>query len=254
MKALLFSLTILLLLFINLGNIYAQQGNFVLLYNFDQGKGDTVKDLSGKGNDGKITDSAWNPDGKFNGGMEFNGKTSFIEVPHSDSLNIGGDKLTIMAWVNPISFPTGYPTIARKGAVADACWGLDTPSGKLRGFVYVKGSAIIAEGIGIMELKKWNHAAMVYDGKDIRIYLNGKLDMSIKASGDIGQKDGVSVWISKKADEANFLNCVMDDFAILNIALSEAQIKSYMEGGLLKVAVEVSDKIAVSWGSIKNLN
>ena len=253
MKILLFSLVIFLSLNVCLISVHAQQGNFILIYNFDEGKGDTIKDLSGRGNDGKLTDPLWVPDGKFGGGIEFNGNSSLIEVPHRDSLNPGGDKLTIMAWLKPISLPGGHPPIARKGSVTEGCWGLDTPGGKLRGFAYLAGGgALIAEGATVMKLKEWNHTAMVYDGKEIRVYLDGKLDGSVKASGKINEKAGVSVWISKKADEAVFLNSVMDELAILNIGLSEAEIKNYMERGI-KVAVERSGKMATLWGNIRGL-
>lgn len=232
---------------------YAQQEHFILFYSFEEQKGDRVIDLSERGNDGDITDAKWTADGKFGGGMAFNGKTSFIEVPDDASLDPGGDGITIMAWYKPLSFPAGHPPIARKGRVGAGVggWGFDTPNGTLRGFVYLAktGQAVIAQGSSTMVLEEWNHVTMVYDGKEIRVYLNGEVDGSIKASGDINTNDG-SVWISKKANENIYLDGVMDELAILNIALTEAEIKKYMSEGI-SLAVEASGKLAVTWGLIK---
>ena len=109
-------------------SIYAQQGRVILYYNFDEDNGDVARDLSGSGNDGKITNAQWVAGGKIGGGMEFDGKSSLIEVPHNDSLS-PGDQLTIMAWFYPLSIPaSNFGPIARKGTVAESGWGLDVPS------------------------------------------------------------------------------------------------------------------------------
>ena len=227
-----------------------QEENIVILYLFEEGKGDKAVDVSGKGNNGKIIDAEWTKEGKFGGGLEFNGKSSLIEVEHHDSLVPGGDKITVEAWFKPLSFPTGHPPIARKGSVAESGWGFDTPGGRLRGFVYTApGNAAIAEGKSTMKLNEWNHVAMVYDGKELRVYLNANLDGSVARSGDIN-KNTASVWIGKKADEAIWLHGILDDLCTWNIARSEAEIKEDMKG--LKVAaVKASGKLTLSWGAIK---
>jgi hypothetical protein len=58
-------------------------------------------------------------------------------------------------------------------------------------------------------------------------------------------------WIGKKANEAVFLDGVLDEIAIFNIGLNEAQLRTYMESGL-SLAVEPSFKLAISWAEIKS--
>jgi hypothetical protein len=250
-------LVVFVSIFISFGLIYAQEANMVLLYKFDEKTGDTAKDLSGKGNDGIIVDAEWVPDGKFGGGMEFNGATSLIEVPHKDNLNPGGNEMSVLAWFKPITFPGGHPPIARKGQVGAGvgCWGVDTPNGTVRGFTYMAkdGVAQISQGGSTMTQGEWNHLAMIYDGEELNVYLNGELDGSIPVSGDINENDGTSVWIGKKANEAVFLHGILDEIAIFNVGLTEDQLKTFMEGGV-NLAVEYSDKLAISWGEIKTGN
>ena len=251
----LLSLVVIVTVFMGLGLAYAQEENMVLLYKFDENTGDTAKDLSGKGNDGVIADAEWVPDGKFGGGMEFNGTSSLIEVPHNDNLNPGGDELSVIAWFKPTSFPGGHPPIGRKGEVGAGvgCWGFDTPNGTLRGFTYMAkdGVAQISEGATTMTQGEWNHIAMIYDGEELNVYLNGKLDMSTPVSGDINENDGAALWIGKKANEAVFLNGILDEIAIFNVGITEAQLKTFMDGGV-NIAVESIGKLAISWGEIKS--
>jgi hypothetical protein len=255
-----FSLLIVIITVIFMGliseGVYAQHENFVLLYTFDRDEGGVAKDLSGKGNDGMIADAMWTADGKFGGGMEFNGTTSLIEVPHDDSLNPGGDQITIMTWFKPLSFPEGHPPIARKGQVGAGvgCWGFDTPNGTPRGFTYMAetGAPSIAQGASTMVEGEWNHLAMVYDGTQVRVYLNGQLDGTTDITGNINENNDVPVWIGKKATEDIFLHGIIDDLAILNVGLSEAQIINYMENSLSMTSkVDASGKMAISWGEIK---
>jgi len=80
--------------------------NLVGYWNFDDG---TANDLSGNGNNGTFMGNAVlnnNPDTVF-GGFEYsldlnfnNSNTDWVEIPHSDSLNITHE-LTILLWIRP---------------------------------------------------------------------------------------------------------------------------------------------------------
>ena len=112
------------------------------------------------------------------------------------------------------------------------------------------GVAQISPGGSVMVEGEWNHVAMIYDGKDLNVYLNGEEDASIPVSGDINENNATSVWIGKKANEAVFIDGVLDEIAIFNVGITEAQLKTFMEGGI-NIAVEPSGKLAASWGKIK---
>ena len=241
--------SIALLFCLGLNCFAAFEEETVLLYLFDEETVDEATDLSELENHGEITDAEWTADGKNGGALVFDGASSLIEVPHHDSLSPGGDALTIEAWFKPTSFPAGHPPIARKGSVAESGWGFDTPGGKIRGFVYTApGSAAVAQGTTTMKLDTWHHVAMVYDGEEVRIYLDGELDGEVARKGDINENDA-SVWIGKKANENIWLDGALDELRILNIAITEEQIQEDMEG--IVFAVEVTGKLTTTWGRIK---
>ena len=238
-----------LLLYFAVSCFAALEENTVLIYLFDEETADEATDLSEFENHGEITDAEWTKDGKLGGALVFDGASSLIEVPHHDSLFPGGDELTIEAWFKPASFPAGHPPIARKGSVPESGWGFDTPGGNIRGFVYTApGDAAVAQGTTPMKVDTWHHLAMVYDGKELRIYLDGELDGEVPRKGDINETEA-SVWISKKANESIWLDGTLDELRILNIAISEEQIQADMEG--IAFAVEVTGKLTTTWGGLK---
>ena len=69
---------------------FAQDEHTVLLYTFETGAGNTVKDLSGNGNDGELMGPKWG-EGNPGGGLTFggNGPRDFVEIPGSESLDLG---------------------------------------------------------------------------------------------------------------------------------------------------------------------
>lgn len=72
--------------------------SLVVQYNFDQGAGETAKDLSSYGNDGKIVKAEYLEefDGR-QGVLRFDGEASVLNCPDSDSLYFGGD-LSFEMW------------------------------------------------------------------------------------------------------------------------------------------------------------
>ena len=74
----------------------AQDEHTILLYTFESGAGKTVKDLSGKRNDGELMGPKWG-EGNPGGGLKEtpyqkhfagNGPRDFIEIPDSESLDL----------------------------------------------------------------------------------------------------------------------------------------------------------------------
>lgn len=75
--------------------------------------------------------------------------------------------------------------------------------------------------------------------------------MEVQQLHRVSTKTGASVWIGRKASDDIYLHGTMDDLAVINIALTEVEIKRYMGGGI-KAAVNALGKLAVSWGEIKS--
>src|SRR5262245_36486380 len=68
-------------------------------WSFDQSSGTTVRDLSGNGNTGTLINGPIWSSGKFAYGLSFSGGDQYVEIAHSDSLNVTRE-LTLSAWIH----------------------------------------------------------------------------------------------------------------------------------------------------------
>ena len=110
MKNLILILCLTSLMIISFNNIDAaiNPDSIVGIWLLDEGQGDTVKDTSGNGNDGKIINAKWT-NGKFGKALEFNGSAR-VEIPPSESIDDFRDGFTYLLWVKPTAAPPNVNT------------------------------------------------------------------------------------------------------------------------------------------------
>jgi len=91
----------------------AGEKDLVGYWRFDEKKGDVAYDSSGNNNHGKIYNGTW-ADGKTGTALKFDGKSAYVEVPKSASLD-NLKQITLTAWVKiPISAtPATHSIFAR---------------------------------------------------------------------------------------------------------------------------------------------
>ena len=179
-----------LCLLVTLPSLAFEVDDVIGVWLFDDGKGDTAKDSSGNGNDGKlIAKPTWVKNGKFGGSLEFTAtKTHNVRVPLTYS-----DSLTVAMWAS-------YTNLASNniGLIHIQAGDLDNgnPDTKIVG-MWVENSSllwgrIIPAGAGKVNFAKneklkadiWYHIAMVIDPqtKKATQYVNAK------AVGDVDYK------------------------------------------------------------------
>lgn len=237
------------MLFYTIGET-AVKDSLVFYLPFDEGKDDTAEDKSGNGNNGAIKGGAKWVDGKSGKALEFNGADSFVEVQHSDSLNLTAE-LTVAGWLN-VHEKVQYGGIIDKWEqAANSFKGylLQSSTGYAAGMLVGSGGAYVAVRLEDAPLEEWIHIAMTWDGKTMTAYLNGKE----YGAEDVVMQPAVAgpMFIGKRAHGANaFFKGVIDELAIFNKALSPDEIQSVMNGVIM--AVYPSGKAALTWGALKN--
>lgn len=138
----------------------------VARWDFDEGKGDVLRDTSGYGNHGKIHGAKWVRSGKGYA-LRFDGVDDYVDCGNGPSLDIRGP-ITLEAWVHPDAPAIAEPGLAGKFFDSYALTYYKTGSC----YMYISGGGNNA--YGAIEVGKWSHVAGVFDGKTIRFYVNGR--------------------------------------------------------------------------------
>lgn len=225
-----------------------------LYLEFDETSGDVVKDSSGNKNDGKIIGTTVKRvSGKFGGGVEIDAtQGNYVQVPNSPSLN-PTDEITITVWLN-LAEAGGNRRILQKGTPgSDDQYRLLLEGGGTFFRIHIRGLTPVdrIQTTGLFSLNEWHHAAGVYDGKKMRIYLDGKETASADATGKIPVVDG-PMFIGTKwqnAPSGDYWKGKMDEVMVFSRALSADEIAKLIQESV--VAVEPKAKLATTWAQLK---
>jgi hypothetical protein len=126
---------------------------------------------------------------------------------------------------------------------------------KFRAHIWTSdGTAHYFDGKTSVELETWYHIAQTYDGKILKLYVNGKEDGNVSFSGDIivtAQPIRIGGGANVGAAPLHTPG-IIDEVAIFNEALEQEDIPNLMNNGLSwMIAVSSMGKLATTWSSIK---
>ena len=224
---------------------------------FEENGGNVVKDVV-SGHDGKIKGTLKRVgNGKFGSALEFPGKgDSYIRIEHADVFN--ADPYTFVAWVKLEAASWQY-IVWRNGDVWPEAnnvrhldiwihqddypvfmWHVKGKEGR------IDGKTVIADGT-------WHHVAKVYDGKNVQMFIDGKLEGE-KPSGGTLDTSKSPIWIGARPGNIAATG-LFDEVGFFTKALSKAQLNGVMNNGLTDyAAVEAAGKATTTWGLLKTSN
>jgi hypothetical protein len=214
--------------FTTLPDIPITDPNLVGWWKFDEGSGAIALDRSGHGNHGTLQgDSKWvaGYDGEA---LEFDGTGDYVDCGNGADLTITGD-ITLMCWIKVAAFSKTWETIVAKGdnsyrmsrgpGDGDSIhFGCNGPSG---------GNLNAAT---IVTTDTWRHAALVYDGSNKIVYIDGFEDARVASTGSINVSS-YNLFIGENSQARNrHLTGLVDDVRLYNKVLTPDEIKDAMRG------------------------
>jgi len=199
------------------------------------GDGD-VNDSMG-GNTATLTDITFE-EGKVGQAFSFNGVSSCIKIPASQSLDVGaGDGFTIMAWIKPADVEGLHPLIQWSDNNMLNLWIGIRPSenGVLRGDITdTEGNHFLVSHPEVLVSGIFQHIAFTYDKASGvgTLYVNGVIVARRQLGSQLVAKTKGDLWISPidkrpgnwSTDRA--FAGVMDEIALYNRALSASEIQA----------------------------
>ncbi len=204
--------------------------NLIGGWKFDESSGTIAYDSSGNGNDGTLEDGPIVVEGKFGQALAF--EDSRIAIPASDSLtaDLFQGSFTLSAWINPNRTGDTWQQIFR--SMREDNTSNDTlflnNDGRLSWRGRIGGGwagGMCETASDIVPADQWTHVAVVGDGTNFRIYVNGALSQESAFQTTDGSNatyyiGGDPTWIGES------YSGIIDDVRIYNVALSAEEIEA----------------------------
>lgn len=166
--------------------------------------------------------------------LSFDGVDDEVTMPSSSALKLA-NTLTVEGWIYPTA-QNNYSAVVIKGTGADGhcnyLIGQTDTSGEYR--FRLDGSGYPTVTVSGISLNKWTHIAGVYDGSNVKVYVNGELGGSMAYSGSIATTDkSLVLGHDKYASTSRFFKGIIDEVRIWNTARTQAQIQNNMNAELI---------------------
>lgn len=221
--------------------------DFAGVWLFDEGKGNTVKDLTDNGNDGEFDGPKW-IDGKFGKALEFDGSPKYVIIEHNDLFNFEDDDFTVGCWMDSQNLDA-YVVIKRNGGAG--FWAMSSSIDRDSGvFIFEGGGQHIDDGKTEIVEQGWHHTVAVRRKGVISLYVNGKKDTERNVGANMDNPAPLKFggWGSE-----NLIGGLDEVFiSKKGVALEEEDIQFLAEEGWeTALAVSPSGKSATTWGALK---
>jgi len=196
------------------------------LWHFDEGKGQTLRDTSSYGNNGTLLnmdDSAW-VKGKFGKGLHFDKIDDFILVKNSPSLNPSSE-ITLEVWIKPEDIVNFQDIFCKRWESDKNGYELQIKSTGKGG----EGKICFTIGDGenihtlltppqVVVLGKWQNIAATYDGKKMRIYVDGN-EVASKEIGKVNiAPNNRDLFLGRYQSKAYHFKGIIDEVRISDVA------------------------------------
>ena len=249
--ALVFSIGVLCLLAFASLEALELTDDLVLAFSFEEGAGNTVKDLSQQGNNGEIVGSPSWVDGKLGKALHFDGAT-YVLAPH---IPFNERDLTVQLWIRP--------EMNTPEEVVFSQHELNAANLSLHFRVY--STSVIRFGFYSNDLdspptslgkNEWHNLTFTLDGSDNtrKIYIDGQeIASDVSASAYLGTTGDVRIggWERPTKPENPFYQIYSGDIDEVRVWYRLLNEEEMIESMDTEMPVEPLGKIATTWGEIK---
>jgi hypothetical protein len=226
--------------------------DLVLCFSFDEGKGDTVKDLSPEGNDGTIQGNLKWVNGKFGKALYFDGST-WVVAPH---IPFDNRSFTVQMWVKP-EMVSGEELVFSQNQSGSANLSLHFriySDSRIRMGFYANDLDAPA---GFVKKNEWHNLTFWFDvsDKSRKIYIDGEERASGTATSAYLGTTGNTMIGRWEIGGGQYYHGAIDEVRVWHKPLSEDEIVDSMNMDSDKLMgagpVELEDKLAMMWSAIK---
>lgn len=164
--------------------------------------------------------------------LDFDGTDDKIGILDSPELN-PENGMTLEAWINAEEWQSSIwagVIISKQGTSPDKGYCLSAgENGRVEFTVSIEEAWVSVSTPQILGTNAWYHVAGVYDGSQVKIYINGILYNTEDADGDLTEGTGVVMNIGDNPTwTGRFWNGRLDEIRLWEIARSQEEIQNHM--------------------------
>lgn len=243
MRTTLSVLSLFIIATLSLANV-AEDG-LVAYWPFDEGTGKAAEDVTGNGHDGKFAGAPKWVDGKFGTALEFDGEEDHVVVSDDAAFAIE-ENITFMAWFSPGDVLTSRRLMVKNNSIFVI---FDFGNKDSIDFLVKPDNTFAESKTTDWKVGEWYHFAGTFDGKTMKVYVNGKLEGEAANNVPIAPSD-LELWIGGDdfGRPTDFFPGTIDEVRLYEKTLTEAEIQKVMD---TPQDVEARGKLATAWGRIK---
>ena len=194
------------------------------LWLLNEAGGLSAYDLSGNNNHGTLTNQpTWTP-GRFGQALSFDGVDDYVDC--------GGDaslkpilQISVEAWIKFYSLIAGVRFLSdwHQSSTADRWLFYSAITDEVQWYLCNAGAGTASVGYSITA-GIWYHIVGIYDGSNMKLFINGNLVGSNPISGELNSGTG-TVRFGKQAEAGDCLDGLIDEVRLYNRALSAQEIQ-----------------------------
>jgi hypothetical protein len=153
----------------------------------------------------------------------------YVRVPNAASLNPTG-AFSFAVWIRPTDWKAGRRHVVQKGALDDQFRVWSESNALWFGVAGLNPDAIFMD---LPATGVWHHLAAVYDGANVRFYLDGAQTKAAAVTGTTRQT-GNDLFLGTRdatSTSGDFFSGLLDDALLYGRALSAAEVMQLAAGG-----------------------
>jgi hypothetical protein len=233
-----------------------KKDNILVYFPFDELKGGkTLEDKSGNGFDAELVGKGEIVNGKFGKALQLTG--GHAQVLNKNIIESVGDtgQISIEHWIFLNQHAGWDGIVSIEAPEGDCCEFRTMVDPEFNPFWNMGHHQDKDLPAFTFKLKQWYHYVLTGDGKDGKVYVDGKLIGFQPENFKLPKFKTVTIYIGAGENPGvhKVEDGIIDEIVIYNVALSEKEINENMNKGIPGVlAVEPRDKLAVTWGRMKS--
>ncbi len=203
-------------------------------WRLEESSGSTVADSAGQHSGTAVDGADLGVRGALAQGdsaVQLDGSSGYVEVPHSPSLNVGGD-FTVEAWAKPDRAGALAGAVLQKSGSTEGYEDWEyrlsvTSENEWRGTVFVGDDNVTVTDPEKVSTSTWTHLVMVLSGHKLRLFVDGTEVASTTVKGPVNTSTGVLAFGRSGGISSDYFKGAVDEVAVYDSALSPDTIAAH---------------------------